>query len=374
MYFFCCYDIIINMDNTDLIKITALEGLPRAVAVFDSSFSVLYTNAKWKSSFASCKTICGALGCRRFLLGNEIPSVCSGCDIFSLCNKNPRVLGRLSSNSNCSIPLVRGKMAFAVSQLNDGVFALVMREMSHYESGISGDLERARHIQESFIPEQNTEIGGCRFLYSYRQQFGVGGDLFGGYCIDDHTTGVYIADVSGAGISGSLLTGFIRLGLDRSLRSPAKAISRLRELIQSVDLPEETYITLLLITLDFEKHTLTFCNAAHNQPVFLRRKEGLCCIEKAGPPISCWGIANEEYVDSVLTFQEGDVLALYTDGVIDNRNAKGERFPEDSVQKLLESGKSIDDMLVDFEDKVKRFKNGKENDDDLTMVLVEITK
>jgi len=233
------------------------------------------------------------------------------------------------------------------------------------------DLQRAKSIQGNFLPSPIDTFPLVDFEYFYTQQFGVGGDFFDVYKIDEHCFGVYIADVSGAGVSGSLLTIFLQENFDKKEKSPARALANLRTKYQKLSLGEESYITIFSMVFDIKNKTFYFCNGGHNQRSLLKEQNSLLCISCSGQPIGNWNM-QYEYADHFGTFEKGDKLVLFTDGFADMKNVKGEHYGERLAEAVMKSPSGLREMLNFIANDFVSFCGKEKLTDDFTLLVLDI--
>jgi sigma-B regulation protein RsbU (phosphoserine phosphatase) len=182
------------------------------------------------------------------------------------------------------------------------------------------ELEAARRLQMSFLPQSLPETVGARFAVQYRPCGRVGGDFYDVFRLDENHVGFYIADAMGHGVPASLLTIFLKRGVrgkeitgkQYRLVPPAEVLGRLnRDLIEQ-RLPEVPFITMLYCLFNFREGTLRFARAGHPHPLF---------VPQAGE-IQLWpgnggllGVFATEFHERTERLQPGDKLILYTDGL-----------------------------------------------------------
>src|SRR5262249_19611318 len=145
---------------------------------------------------------------------------------------------------------------------------------------IDQELELARRVQLSFLPQSFPDVPECRFAVHYGLRGKVGGDLYDVFRLDESHLGFYVADVVGHGVAASLLTIFVKegvrakdvIGPQSRLVPPGEVLQRLnRELIAQA-LSEAPFITMVYALLDHRPGTLQFARAGHPHPLYLPRE------------------------------------------------------------------------------------------------------
>ena len=185
---------------------------------------------------------------------------------------------------------------------------------------IDMELDLARRIQESFLPQSLPELPQVRFAVKYKPCGRVGGDFYDVFRLDEHHLGFYVADAMGHGVPASLLTIFVKKGVkakeisgkDYRLVPPDEVLGRLnRDLIDQA-LSENPFITIAYVLFNMKERSLQFARAGHPYPLYLPRE---------GPPRlwqvegSLLGVFDTKYRLQAHALQPGDKVLLYTDGM-----------------------------------------------------------
>lgn len=204
------------------------------------------------------------------------------------------------------------------------------------------DLKSAHDIQQNIIPSgypafpEHPEIDLFAVL---KPAESIGGDLYDYYFIDDSHLLVAIGDVSGKGIPASLF-----MAIASTLIKNNSNIQSSREIIEKVnnDLgdrnPNQYFLTLFIGILDLSSGTMDYCNAAHNYPYLLHTDGTIQTLSKShGIPLGIY--KNKTYKSNTIQLHPGDLILLYTDGVINSRNSAGTHY---GIEKLKSN---IQDMI-----------------------------
>jgi sigma-B regulation protein RsbU (phosphoserine phosphatase) len=189
---------------------------------------------------------------------------------------------------------------------------------AHQQLGMELDL--ARRIQESFLPQSLPELPNVRFAVKYRPCGHVGGDFYDVFRLDERHVGLYVADAMGHGVPASLLTIFVKKGVRAKeingqtyrLVPPDEVLQKLnRDLIEQA-LADTPFITMVYTLFDYTDGTLRFSRAGHPHPLYLPAE---------GPP-QLWqqpggllGVFDTQYTVKTARLSAGDKLLLYTDGI-----------------------------------------------------------
>lgn len=182
------------------------------------------------------------------------------------------------------------------------------------------ELELARRIQQSFLPQRLPELPGLRFAVKYRPCGRVGGDFYDVFRLDERHLGLYVADAVGHGVPASLLTIFVKTGVRAKeisgqsyrLVPPDEVLQRLnRDLIEQA-LSDTPFITMAYCLVNHVDGTLQLSRAGHPYPIH---------IPADGPP-RLWqmeggllGVFETTYRLQTHQLKRGDKVLLYTDGM-----------------------------------------------------------
>jgi sigma-B regulation protein RsbU (phosphoserine phosphatase) len=187
---------------------------------------------------------------------------------------------------------------------------------------IDQELDLARRIQESFLPQRLPELPRVRFAVKYRPCGRVGGDFYDVFRLDERHVGFYVADAVGHGVPASLLTIFVKKGVRAKeingqsyrLVPPDEVLTRLnRDLIEQ-GLADTPFITMVYALFDHATGMLHFSRAGHPHPLYLPAD---------GPPRlwplngSLLGVFETQFSLHTQRLRPGDKLVLYTDGMDD---------------------------------------------------------
>jgi sigma-B regulation protein RsbU (phosphoserine phosphatase) len=184
---------------------------------------------------------------------------------------------------------------------------------------IDQELELARRIQESFLPQTLPQLPEVRFAVHYQPCGKVGGDFYDVFRLDEHHLGFYVADAMGHGVPASLLTIFVKKGVRTKeifgqqyrLVPPGEVLQRLNRDMIDQALSENPFITMVYVLFN-QDGTFRFSRSGHPYPLYVPRE---------GPPVlwqiegSLLGVFDTKYPVQTHQLKPGDKVLLYTDGM-----------------------------------------------------------
>ncbi|OFV80134.1 MAG: hypothetical protein A2W26_09235 [Acidobacteria bacterium RBG_16_64_8] len=215
-----------------------------------------------------------------------------------------------------------------------------------------------------------SEMGRVRLGHLYRsatEAAKVGGDFYDVFTVRDGKVAVLIGDVAGHGIEAArvaaLTKDVIHAFAHQTLR-PHEALKRTNKLLLEKSLPG--FVTVFLGILDPDSGSLRYASAGH-PGTLLRRREGEIQVLGAGSsPLGVFPEASWKTGEARL--EAGDLLLLYTDGIIDARR-DGDFFGERGLQALLKRRVSVERLPQLIFDKVLAFSGGVLQDDAAVLTL-----
>jgi sigma-B regulation protein RsbU (phosphoserine phosphatase) len=237
------------------------------------------------------------------------------------------------------------------------------------------DLEIAREIQSWLVPSRPPEVPGADIAFYTRAQNSVAGDYYDAFFPGKKREKllVVIADVAGKSVPAALLMST----LQASLRTLANDTISLHDLVIGLNtyasahsLDGRRFTTAMIAEYDIAMRRMTYVNAGHNPPI-LRRKDGaLEKLEVGGLPLGIEPDAT--YETASIQFEAGDALILYTDGVVEAFNDRGEEFGNnrwlDAIRALPEV--SAEQTLTSLMRNLDGFVGATRQSDDITCLIL----
>jgi sigma-B regulation protein RsbU (phosphoserine phosphatase) len=242
------------------------------------------------------------------------------------------------------------------------------------------DLQIAREIQTWLLPNEPPTIPGFQVAFRTRPANTVAGDYYDVFrrATPDSGDGpvlLAVADVAGKSIPAAMLMATFQA----SLRTLAVTASSLTELIGNVNRYACTnsqgglrFTTAFLAELDPTTRTLTYINAGHNAPMLLRTSGGLERLDAGGLPIGIQ--AKAAYQSGSVVLAPGDWLVIFTDGVIEALNTRGDEYGEPRLLGTVATAASATpaDMMARIMSDLDVFVGNTPQHDDMTCLLLKV--
>ena len=241
------------------------------------------------------------------------------------------------------------------------------------------ELGTASQIQEGMLPSifpAFPDQSGFDLYASMDPAREVGGDFYDFFFTDEDHLCLVIADVSGKGVPAALFMMASKIILANNAmsgKSPAQILADTNASICSNN-RMEMFVTVWLGILEVSTGKLTAANAGHEYPA-LKRADGGFELLKDRHSFVVGGLDDVEYLEYELQMEPGSTLFLYTDGVPEATNARGNAFGTDRMLEALnqESTAAPKTLLNNVKAAVERFVDEADQFDDLTMLCIKYT-
>lgn len=242
---------------------------------------------------------------------------------------------------------------------------------------IDTQLKMAKQIQQALISKYNNEVKGVEVTFRYMPAIDIGGDIYEVVALEDGRLCIFMADVSGHGISAALLTSMIKIMFKNNLSNyivPNVLLEKINRefyaIFSSSDI--NVYACALCAIINTEKRSIVYSNAGQALPIFIDHSEGTIDeLSLGGVPL---GMMEDTLYDiDKINYESNDVILFYTDGLQDSlyKNSPDEFIA--NIKELIQcmpsnisSKEFLDDIINQFynDDEDAKFKN-----DDVTIIL-----
>lgn len=236
-------------------------------------------------------------------------------------------------------------------------------------SELQQELDLARRIQLSILPASFPPSQSFRVAAKYVPMTSVAGDLYDFLVADDKQAGLLIADVSGHGVPAALIASMVKMAATAQRAHAANPAALLEGMNAALcGNTQGQYVTAAYAYLDARTRELHYSAAGH-PAMMLLRKGRVTEIAENGMLLAAVNTAT--YDTRALPLEPGDRLLLYTDGLVEARNADGKLFGDESLASEFKStsglspAQAIDHLLA----AVQRW--AKSQDDDLTVLVCD---
>jgi len=245
------------------------------------------------------------------------------------------------------------------------------------------ELALAAEVQQRLLPACPPEGTAMELAGFCEPARGVGGDYYDFINFDNAELGLAIADVAGKGMPAALLMSTVQATL-RSLTARngngsssnlelSSIVSKLNRLLFN-STNGEHYVTFFYATFDQRTRGLTYVNAGHNPPLYLRAGPDSEFRQLTSGGLVAGAFEHSSYEQETVQMSPNDLLFLYTDGLSEALNQEGEEFGANRIMETLRSiaSLSVDQIRDELVRRVKEWCTGMSLYDDLTFVVMKV--
>jgi sigma-B regulation protein RsbU (phosphoserine phosphatase) len=235
------------------------------------------------------------------------------------------------------------------------------------------ELKVAAEIQMSILPDALPLVEGFDFGGRILPARQVGGDFYDVFALDHHKLGVLIGDVADKGVPSAIFMArahALIIAEADSIISPGDVLRRVNRHITRLEKSTQ-FVTALYGVLDINTGEFVYARAGHEPPLMLN-PDGVVhrLPHKPGMALGLWeDITLDEYS---VYLPKGSLLVMFTDGMTDCRNPKGEPFGLERIKRTVSSlsaatAQSGCDQLFDS---LMVYQSGAKQDDDVTLLAI----
>jgi hypothetical protein len=241
---------------------------------------------------------------------------------------------------------------------------------------ISKELEIARRIQSSILPQSVPILAGLEVAARYVPMSAVAGDFYDFLLVDERHIGVLVADVTGHGIPAALIASMLKVafaGQASHAHDPARVLTGLN--VALCGKFAEHFVTAAYLFVDLQGCLVRYAAAGHPPLMMATRAErNVREIEENGLMLGLFPDAAYSYVE--ISVHAGDRFLLYTDGVFEASNTAQEEFGKSRCKELLDLRRDV--SAADFADALlghiagfSGHNSGRAQEDDITLLVLD---
>jgi phosphoserine phosphatase RsbU/P len=249
------------------------------------------------------------------------------------------------------------------------------------------DLEIAREIQQWLVPDHPPLVSGMDIAFATRPQNTVAGDYYDAFLrpVPGASPGngplvVVVADVAGKSVPAALLMATFQA----SLRALSATSASLEEIVAGLNryarahsLEGRRFTTAFLAEINPETREMRYVNAGHNDPILRRASGQIERLSTGGPPfgLPLFSESDLPYPSGRMRLQSGDLLFIFTDGVVEAVNEMSQEYGKPRLVQLLETGppETAAETMKRVMTDVNQFVSFARQHDDITCLVLRLS-
>jgi len=237
---------------------------------------------------------------------------------------------------------------------------------------VEQELQVARSIQQASLPKEVPTIEGWQISPFYQPAREVGGDFYDFLALDDGRLGIVVGDATSKGVPAALVMASVRsmlLAVAQTSNSPGEVLRRANEPLVT-DIPPNMFVTCFYCILEPKSGRLVFANAGHDLPYVRRGSGDAEELMARGMPLGLMPGMSYEEKETIL--RAGEAALLYSDGLVEAHDPKGEMFGFPRLRELIAEHapeeRTLEETLLE---KLYSFVGeGWEQEDDITLLTL----
>ncbi|OHD66856.1 MAG: hypothetical protein A2176_12365 [Spirochaetes bacterium RBG_13_51_14] len=295
--------------------------------------------------------------------------------ILTARNKPGDIVNGLGAGANDYLTKPVNKQEL-LARVNSLISLQVSVKLNNELALIKRDIQIAHGIQNSVLMQEIPKIEGVSIALRYVPMTELGGDFYDVQMIDADQLGILLADVSGHGIPAAFICAMLKVVYSFQRRETINPSTLMRRINATMyNYTGGQFITACYACIDLARKKLQHANAGHWPLLIWRRSEKRIIIESKNCMPIGWS-DEEEYITVESDIMPGDRIILYTDGIVEARNASNKMFGEarfhDLIRKYQDCGaEEFVDKTIAAVSEWASGESGKGMDDDVTIVVVD---
>ncbi|MEW6525727.1 MAG: 7TM diverse intracellular signaling domain-containing protein [Spirochaetota bacterium] len=239
---------------------------------------------------------------------------------------------------------------------------------------LKNEIEIAQTIYNSIVQTQIPQLPDVSIEAVILPAEVIGGDIAEIQQIDEHKVGILIADISGHGIPASIGAAMVKMACgsaNQYAALPDKFLLAIEEALCSRI--GNQFITAAYAVIDTKEMILKTSNAGHYATILCKGNDSILQLRPKGGAIGFY--QNPFFSVEEEKISKGDRIILFTDGIIESRNAKGELFGEERLLEVVRESKKKNILALKNEIVTAAYKwiyPKKKFEDDFTLIIVDI--
>lgn len=242
------------------------------------------------------------------------------------------------------------------------------------------ELTIAAQLQRDILPLQTPSIKGLQIVAKNKPATELGGDIFNVFTTKKGKTYIYMGDVTGHGVAAGLImtmaTSLISVFADLFDTAYDILVNVNRYIKRHVK--KAMFLTMVMLCWDGEKEKLTYVGAGHEHILVYRMATGECqAILSGGVALGMVPDNSKVIKELEIQLNDGDFIVLYSDGIIEAKNATGEFYGLEKLKKSLSEYApqySAEGVNYHIAKDVSEFLHGSTQEDDMSLIVIKRDK
>jgi sigma-B regulation protein RsbU (phosphoserine phosphatase) len=250
-----------------------------------------------------------------------------------------------------------------------------LRRTTAEKERYSREMEIAKEIQETFLPESAPDIPEAEICAITIPAMEIGGDLYDFIPVEGGRWAFAIADVSGKGVSAALFMALAGTLIHASGGAEADPTAAIRQANRHIyaDGRSSMFITVFYGVFDPGRMTFSYVNAGHNPPLLIRGDPPVTQVLE-GSGIALGVVPGVDIPATIVRLLPDDLIVMYTDGVTEAFNEQDMPFGEERLVASVTRNRSrpVGEIMARLIDDIRQFCGTAPQSDDITLIVIRV--
>ncbi len=257
----------------------------------------------------------------------------------------------------------------------------INKKLLELNSKMMDDIRTAQSLQISLLPIDKQKIiqNHIDMEISYMPMQSVGGDYYDFYQLDNKKLLFFLGDASGHGIYAAMIWAILKVEIEELIEEKkfmnlSNSFFILNQRLTRVLENTYSYATLFSVLLDLEDQKLSYISAGHIDQIYYDFSEKkIQFLRNKNPIIGTF--KNATFTTDTVSFNSGDVLIMYSDGIIEGVNPMGEQLGKKRLMEIVEKTnlkRNATEILGEILIHLEEFFEGTLQKDDRTLMVIKI--
>ncbi|MDR0454517.1 MAG: PP2C family protein-serine/threonine phosphatase [Deferribacteraceae bacterium] len=239
---------------------------------------------------------------------------------------------------------------------------------------INEDMKQVGAIQQSLLPSSLPDIPGYEFGALYIPAEFAGGDYYDYIEMSNNYWGFAIADVSGHGTPAAVIMAMARVimrSYTYDIVSSSEALTMVNDILCE-NVYTQDFVTMFYMVLDSVNAKFNFASAGHN-PVLHFDSSDMLVRQLMASGLFLASFPNVEYEEKTLTLDSGDIIFMYTDGLVEAMNPRRDQYGMDRIisRLIMYSNTHCNDIIEEIVSDARSFSENMPFGDDVTILVIK---
>ncbi len=256
------------------------------------------------------------------------------------------------------------------------------KKLTELNRQMMDDVRTAQSLQISLLPleKQKAIQNYLDMEISYMPMQSVGGDYYDYYKLDEKTFLILLGDASGHGVYAAMIWAMLKVEVEEMIEEKifndlSQTFTLLNQRITKILENTYSYATLFACLIHIENKTVSYISAGHtDQLYYSAREKAVNRIKNKNPIIGTF--RNAKFSADTITYQNGDAILMFSDGIIEGANPEGEQFGKERLENIFlevkKEDSSASDMIGNILFRLEDFFEGAPQKDDRTILVIKL--